>query len=872
MTLAPGTRLGHYELVGGIGAGGMGEVFRARDPKLNRHVAIKVLPAVFAQDPERVARFKREAQLLASLNHPNIAAIYGLEEADGAVALILELVEGEDLAQRLSGGALRADDAVAIAKQIADALQEAHDRGIVHRDLKPANIKVTPEGKVKVLDFGLAKALDDEAGANNGSSQLSHSPTMSRHMTEAGMIMGTAAYMSPEQARGRSVDRRADVWAFGVVFYEMLTGERLFAGETVSDTIAAVLTKEPNLARVPLPWRRLIGKCLEKDPRARLRDIGDVWLLSGESTPGADSPAPSSRRMVGVGALAAFLAGAFLVWLFLSARPKVPAPQMVTFNEMPPPGAQFASAPIPSPDGRHLAMLVRDTMGKTHIWTRALGEPSARVLDDTEGANGFVWSPDSAQLAFRTPGRLSRLKRVSREGGASSLIVAAYATSFVWARDGDILLGISGQGLVRVASSGGSTRPVEGFSTEMLKAAQINDLDISPDGRTVIFRQLGGETGLYAARVDGTLHRLLYPGGNSGARFAGADLIVRVDAGVLMAQRLNLADLTLKGEAFPVAPGVGLNGFAGSGSGALSYVSGSHSEAGHLTWFNRAGKITGVAGPEGEYREVHVSPRGRWLGFVKRDPADGNIDIWIQDLAGGAASRFTSDPDWDHLLSFSHDDRDVAWEAHAGGPLNVMRRPADGSSPAQLIRPWGKGGGTNDWSVDGRFVLYQSNDGADGSNVWAVPSSGSGEPTRLTPAGSKVEEVSISPDGRWLAFTSQDTGTSELYLQRLEGMKLVGGSIRVSEEGAEHAVWRADGSELFFQNQNTIMAVEVHSGSDRPAGTPRSLFAIPGFGPQTGQSFSVTPDGQKFIAIVSVVDTTPRPATVILNWAAVQPR
>jgi Tol biopolymer transport system component len=869
MTLAAGTRLGPYEITGAIGAGGMGEVFRARDSKLNRNVAIKVLPAAFAQDHERVARFKREAQLLASLNHPHIAAIYGLEEADGAVALILELVEGEDLAQRLRGGAIPGSEAVAIARQIADALQEAHDHGIVHRDLKPANIKVTPDGKVKVLDFGLAKALDDEAAINSGSSQLSHSPTMSRHMTEAGMIMGTAAYMSPEQARGRGVDRRADIWAFGVVFYEMLAGERLFSGDTVSDTIAAVLTKEPDLSKVPPPWRRLIGKCLQKDRRERLRDIGDVWLLSQEPPPGADSPARSSMRAVAGWALAALLAGASVTWWTLSARRKTPAPPPIAFNEMPPPGTQFATAPIPSPDGRRLAMLIRDAFGRTHIWTRALGEPSARLLDDTEGATSLVWSPDGTQLAFKTPGRL---KRVSREGGASSLIVAAYATSFVWSRDGDILVGITGRGLNRVSASGGSMRPVEGFTTDTLKAVQINDLDISPDGKTVVFRQLGGETGLYAARLDGTIKRLLYPGGSSGIRFVGADLIVRLDAGVLMAQRLDPADLTLKGEAFPVAQNVGFSAFSGSGVGALAYVTGGLNEAGNLTWFNRAGRTTGVAGPEGEYREVHVSPRGRWLGFVKRDPADGNIDLWIQDLRGGAPRRFTSDPDQDHLLSISHDDRDVAWEAHAGGPLNVMRRPADGSSSAQLIRPWGKGGGTRDWSIDGRFVLYQSNDGADGSNLWAVPSNGSGEPTRLTPAGSRVEEARVSPDGRWLAFTSQETGASELYLQRLEGTKLVGGSLRVSEGGAEHPVWRGDGAELFFHSHSTIMAVDVHSGSDQPAGAPRPLFTITGLTTQTGQPFSVTPDGQRFIAIVSVTDPTPHPATVILNWAAAQPR
>ncbi len=864
MTLAPGSRLGPYEITAPLGEGGMGVVYRATDPKLKREVAIKVLPEAFAANVDRLARFEREAQVLAQLQHPNIASIYGLEDSGGVRALVMELVDGEDLAERLKRGPLPIDEALVVARQIAEALEAAHEKGIVHRDLKPANIKVTSDGKVKVLDFGLAKAMDADDGTSGDPARLSLSPTVSRHTTEAGVILGTAAYMSPEQARGKPVDKRADLWAFGVVLYEMLTGRRLFDGETITDVLAAVLTREPDLSAVPRRARRVIARCLEKDPRRRLRDIGDVWLVLDDEI-AADSAAPKRPRVPWPWALGAVALAALAAWGAVAFTGRTPA-DPVAFLEPPPPGTRFQGAPIPSPDGRRLAFLAADAAGTTRLWTRELGEASARALEGTDGVTMAFWSPDSRNLAFVAQGQV---RRTSGGGGPVSLVVAASPRAGVWLRDGDLLLAVAGQGLVRVPATGGPLRAAKGFASETFRDLQIDALDVAPDGRHLLYSQFGGKTGVYVARVDGSVQRLLYPGDQTAAVFAGEDLIVRQDANVLVAQRFDPASLNLVGDSFPVAQNVVGSDFAGSASGALSFIAGGR-QVSRLAWFRRDGTPAGIAGPEGEYEEVAISRGGRFLAFSRKDPADGNVDVWLQPLSGGAPSRLTSDPDVDHLLTISHDEREVAWEAHAKGTLNLMRRPVDGSSPARLVRLWGKAGGPSDWSPDGRFVLYHSDDGASGSHLWAVPMGGSGDPVRLTQPGFDSGEGQFSPDGRFLAFTGRATGEEEVYVQRVDGITLVGGPVRVSEGGGQRPQWRRDGAELFFMNSGTIMVAGLSGEGDRPVGVPRVLFKAAGANGGLlgfGRSYAVTPDGQRVVVIVSA-DPTPHPATVILHWRA----
>ncbi len=886
MPLAPGERLGPYEIVAAIGAGGMGEVYRARDTRLGRDVALKISAEAFSE------RFEREARAIASLNHPNICSLYDV----GPNYLVMELVEGRTLDEIILGAgrsALGSDaaadrapgaDTLPIARQIAAALEAAHEAGIIHRDLKPANIKIKDDGTVKVLDFGLAKIRDTEPSDHRtigppdhrtigppdhrtsgpsdprtiGPSDLQTSPAL----TGLGVILGTAAYMSPEQARGRAVDKRADIWAFGVVMYEALTGVRPFTGDTVSDTIASVLTKEPDLSIVPSAWRRLVSACLEKDARRRLRDIGDVWLLINEPTSAATEARPRAARSAAPLAIAALVAGAVITWAVTSFTSAPPALAPIAFLELPPAGTQFVDAPMPSPDGRHLAMLVRDSAGATSVWTRTLDAGTARRLDGTEGATLVFWSPDSEELAFH--GRATgQLRRIPRDGGPASLVVAVpEVIAGIWVADGDMVVSMPTQGLARVSAGGGALRPIPETDVALMR-----DLDPTLAGDRLLFTQFGGETGLYASALDGSGRRLLVPGEENRARLVG-DVLVRESAGTLVGQRLDRADLHLVGDPFPIAEHVGAAAFAGSPAGVLTYVAGGLTTD-RLTWFSRSGETLGTIGPEGQFREVLVSRGGRWLVFVQQDPSVGTADIWAQELSGGAPVRLTSDPGIDHLVAMSPDEREIAWEAHAGGALDVMRRPVDGSSSARLIRQWSRAGGPTDWSPDGAFVLYGSDDGPTGYNLWAVPIDDAAEPFVLVEGEFNNQEGRLSPDGRWIAYESDGSGQVEVYLQRLDGTARVGGPRRVSSGGGRLPVWRGDSAELFFLNGLTIMAVATGAGDDPPVGSPQALFTIDGLKRQQGTDrlYSATPDGQRFIAVMPVVDTAPRPATVILNWA-----
>jgi Tol biopolymer transport system component/predicted Ser/Thr protein kinase len=857
MTLSAGTRLGPYEVVSAIGAGGMGEVYKARDTTLDRDVALKILPESFASDADRMMRFEREAKTLAALNHPNIAQIYGLETR----ALVMELVEGPDLSERIDQGPIPSEEMLGIARQITSALEAAHEAGIIHRDLKPANIKVKGDGTVKVLDFGLAKAIQgDGSGLREQDASPSAATITSPALTQMGMVLGTAAYMSPEQARGRPVDTRADIWAFGVVLYEALTGERLFPGDTVSDTIASVLTKEPDLSKVPPSWRRLLRACLEKDARKRLRDVGDAWLLIDDAPAAGPAGTRSTPRAVTRWAIAALLAGAAITWAVMSFISGPAAQTSIAFLELPPAGTQFIDAPVPSPDGKHLAMLVRDSSGATSIWMRTLDAEPARPVEGTEDATLVFWSPDSEELAFH--GRAAgQLRRIRRDGGPASLVVAVPdVIAGVWTADGDMLLSLPTQGLAKVAAVGGALRPIPGTDVTLLR-----DLDPTLVGNRLLFTQFGGETGLYASALDLSDRRLLVPGEESRGRVVG-DVLVRENAGTLVGQRLDLSNVRLVGDPFPIAEHVEATAFAGSPAGVLTYLTGSMSIE-RLTWFSRSGETLGTVGPEGQFREVLVSRGGRWLVFVQQDASVGTADIWAQNLTGGAPVRLTSDPGIDHLVAMSPDEREIVWEAHAGGALNVMRRPVDGSSSARLVRQWSRAGGPSDWSPDGGFVLYGSDDGPTGYNIWAVPMDESAEPFALVESEFNDKEGRLSPDGRWIAYESDGAGQPEVYLQRVDGTTRVGSPQRVSSGGGRFPLWRGDGAELFFLNGATIMAVSIRGDDNPPAGAPHALFTIDALKRQQGTDrlYSVTPDGQRFIAVVPIVDASPRPATVLLN-------
>ncbi len=698
--------------------GGMGVVYRARDTQLGRDVAIKVLPDAFVSDPERTARFRREATTLASLNHPNIGGIYGLQEGDGVVALVLEFVDGPTLAERLAGGAaLPLDQALPIARQIADALEAAHERGIVHRDLKPANIVLTPDGAAKVLDFGLAKVLSDSIAPSP--SDLTHSPTI-LGPTADGVLLGTAPYMSPEQARGKAVDRRTDVWAFGCVLFELLTGRRAFAGETSSDSIAAVLERQPDWTRLPPSTppavRRLLHRCLEKDPKRRLRDIGDARLeLDDESAPAMASRSSSTSTSVwkpaAIVAAALVISVAATAWWFSKPPPAAVArPARFTFAA--PEGTQLdAGVPVPSPDGTRIAFTARSSSGQRSLWVRSLDSATAQSLPGTGNVSGPpFWSPDAEWIGFFAEGRL---KKISAAGGPA-LTIATIQNNLgaTWSRDNVIIVApVNRTVLHRVSASGGIPQPITTLSVERKENSHRRP-HFLPDGRHFLFTarsDVRENNMIYVGSLDSTEVTPLFPA-QSGAVYAAPGYILYAQEGTVMAQPFDAATFKLSGEAFPIAAEVVHNTpssealFSASADGSvLAFLSNVTRET-NLIWFDRAGKSIGTVGPGRDYTDVRISPDGKTAAVVIPDPDSGNRDIWLLDLVGGTLSRFTSNPANDWQLVWSLDGKRIAFASDRNGRSTVWIKPIDGGEEELLLSVPDRGAYPKDFSRDGQFL------------------------------------------------------------------------------------------------------------------------------------------------------------------------
>jgi eukaryotic-like serine/threonine-protein kinase len=703
VALTPGTRLGIYQIIARIGAGGMGEVFRARDTKLNRDVALKVLPDVFAGDPDRLTRFTREAQTLASLNHPNIAHIHGMEEADDVHALVMELVEGDDLSQRLARGAIPLDEALPIARQIADGLEAAHEQGIIHRDLKPANVKVRADGTVKVLDFGLAKMLGaSESGASGG---LSLSPTLSLQGTFAGTILGTAAYMSPEQARGKPVDKRTDIWAFGCVLYEMLTGKQAFdAGDTISDAVAAILTREPDWNALPpstpTSVRAVLRRCLEKDRKRRLADIADARLEMDDGTlalvEDRHHTTPKSRTrwperavwaLVGIGmAMLAVGANRYFIRDAIDSRTiqfEMSVPEGWTLT---PPTATFSSAPLAvSPDGRRVAIVARNADGKALLWVRALETLAAQPLTGTEGAASPFWSPDSRFLGFFADGKL---KKIAASGGPVTVIGDAVSSrGGAWGRDGTIIFaaspsaraGLGNQVIQRISSSGGASAVVSTIAPGERYHLRPSFL---PDGRHFLFRSMPQSaaltSGVELASLDVSSHqRLFHTHDTSPVLYAqGHVFFVRGDT--LLAQSFDLRRLELAGEALPVAEQVQLDStsvplaaYSVSDEGVLVYRSGPSLRTSTLTWLDRTGKRLDQLGEAGPFTGARLSPDGRRLAVSLTDLALATDDLWVLEVASGLRTRLTFDAGDEGNPTWSPDGAQIAFSSSRSGHLDL---------------------------------------------------------------------------------------------------------------------------------------------------------------------------------------------------------
>jgi Tol biopolymer transport system component/predicted Ser/Thr protein kinase len=887
MTLSTGTRLGPYEIVALLGAGGMGEVYRARDTRLNRDVAVKVMPEIFAQDSERMARFEREAQVLASLNHPNIAQLYGLEER----ALVMELVEGPTLAERIAGGPLPIEEALPIAKQIAEALEAAHEKGIIHRDLKPANVKVRPDGSVKVLDFGLAKALADDAIAGDSA----HSPTLSIAATRAGVILGTAAYMSPEQAKGKPVDRRADIWAFGIVLLETLTGRKMYSGETAAETLAFVMTKDPSLealpGETPVAVRRLLRRCLDKDPKRRLQAIGEARIaieetLSGAAPEPAPPPAPTAAPVPQTQRPVAWMAFAGAATLLALALAVVAA---VHFRETPAktPVVRFLVAPpektsrrpwdfpVVSPNGEYLALVAgSDTVSS--LWVRPLHSLTAQSLPGTEGASMPFWSPDSRFIGFWAQGRL---KKVEISGGPpQTLCDAPFMTGGTWGPDGTILFAPFPSGpLRRVAAAGGEAKLVTTLDASRQETLHSRPAFL-PDGRQFLYQVAATQpehNGVYIGSLDSKdTRRLLSGTGNAvyAAAATGQGYLLFARGDPLMAQPFDPKKLGFSGEAFPIAERVSSAGTVGSAfsvsdTGVLAYQSSGGLNTTQLVWYDRNGKRSEPVGPPAEYSNPALAPDERKLAVGRTDPAAKTRDLWVFDLVRGTASRLTFDPADDLNPTWSPDGSRIAFTSERKGPRNLYQKLASGTGEEELLFESPERKSVEDWSPDGRFLLYNVG-GAPKTrdDLWALPLTGDRKPVTLVRTPFNDSQGQLSPDGRWLAYRSAESGKYEVYVQAFPPS---GGKWQISTAGGEEPRWRRDGKELFYVAEDKLMAVRVKAvGSNFEAGIPGMLLEAPLVKAGHRNRYLVASNGQRFLINATLEQTAASPFTVVLNWLA----
>lgn len=858
----------------------MGEVWRAVDTRLGREVAIKVLPDAVAGDPLRMARMSREAQLLALLNHPGIAAIYGIEEG----ALVMELVEGPTLADRIAGGPVPLEEVMSIALQMADALTYAHDKGIVHRDLKPANIKVTPEGQVKILDFGLAKAMSTE------SSGTSADATTLPVTTDPGLILGTAAYMSPEQARGQNVDRRTDVWSFGVVLYEMLTGARPFGGPTVTDTLAAVLREAPDLERIPLRIRPLVAACLEKDPRTRLRDLGDVRLLNGiasgeqGASASAEADMEASRRSLVNRALPWAAAAFLLVATTIGALAyfhtgSKPAPSIRSLI-LPPEKVWFAfngpqGAPALSPDGMQLIFPARDASGNEALWIRPLDSLQAQRLEGTEGASYPFWSPDSRSVGFFQNGQL---KKIDVTGGPPVLLCnAPDARGGAWSKSGAIVFAAAG--LFIVPAAGGTPSPIAAPNGKGEMLFSNRWPVILPDGKHFLYLSGDGTaagTSKLGIRVGeiGTDEKKFLLQADSDALYAPPGYLLFLRGDTLMAQRFDAGTQKLEGQTFPVAEHVGspqlyrLGLFSVSRTGVLVFSSGGlGSGGGQLVWVDANGKESGKIGPAGVFRP-RISPDGKRVAFGANSDPDSR-DIWVMDIARSVQTRFTFGPSANISPVWSPDGSRIAFASGRQSGDDIYVKSTSGGGNAEPLLVLDGRNYPSDWSSDGRYIAYTSvstkNSGK--AVIWVLSLFGDRKPFPYLESQFNERNAVFSPDVHWIAYDSDASGKFEVYLSPFPRG---GEKWQVSQLGGEQPQWSRDGRELYYLAPGGKLkkASVKESSSAVEIGTPQELFQEQVEPPdRAGVMYSVAPGGKRFL-VDAPKQGASKPLTLVTNWLA----
>jgi Tol biopolymer transport system component len=897
MPLAVGARLGPYDILAPIGAGGMGEVYRARDSRLGRDVALKVLPSAFSANPERLHRFEQEARAAAALNHPNILAVFDLGQHEGAPFIVSELLEGDTLRDRLRTGALPARKAIEYAIQIAHGLAAAHERGIVHRDLKPENLFVTTDGRVKILDFGLAKLMEAER-AEGGASDAA-----TRSNTDPGIVLGTIGYMAPEQLRSLPVDHRSDIFAFGVVLYEMLSGQRAFQRDTTIDTMTAILKDDPpDLPvadrNIPPALVRIVDRCLEKASAARFQSTGDLAFaleaLSSHTGPvpalaaAIPEPRPVKTRdrlawtlvtVLAIGLVAALGVGAVMYF----RRPAEVA-ETTRFVVLPPEGWSLAAqlqgavsaGPLAvSPDGRQVAFVARNTSGGTLIWVRSLDTVAAKGLVGTEGGTSPFWSPDSRTLGFFAGGKL---KKIEIAGGPPiTLCDAVPGISGAWSPEGVIVFSpAGGTFLQKVSASGGvptAATVIQGEETGHARPAFL------PDGRHFVYRAIprpeNPKGPVFIGSLDSTAGvRVMDDIDSTNVVYSQGHLLFLRET-TLMAQPFDPGRLVLSGEQFPVAEQIqtfaAYGFFSASGNGVLTYQTGTAAGAPQIGWFDRAGKSLGAVGKPAEYGDLALAPDGR-RAMVRLLTGPGGSDLWLLDLArDGLATRFTFDAALDTSPIWSPDGERIVFSSTRKGSADLYQKASSGAGSEDVLLATNENKFPSSWSPDTRHLLYSQNS-AGGNDIWVLPMSGDKKPFPFLRTRANAFQGQFSPDGKWIAYVSNESGRAEVYVAPFNASSASGGKWQVSTNGGAQPRWRPDGKEIFYVSPAPnvrLMAAAVGATGTRfdvGAVTPLFVVRLPG---TPGVFYQVSPDGKRFLFnMAPMVDTTATPITVVVNWTA----
>ncbi len=877
MTLASGTKLGPYEIQSPLGAGGMGEVYRARDTRLERDVAVKVLPANLSSDPSLRQRMEREAKAVSKLSHPHICTLYDIGHQNGMDFLVMELVEGETLEHRLARGPLPPEQTLRLAAQIADALATAHKRGITHRDLKPSNIMLT-KSCAKLMDFGLAK----ESGPAPFAAALTEMTAEQSKLTVEGAIVGTFQYMAPEQLEGKEADARTDIFALGDVIYEMATGKTAFAGKSRASLIAAILSTEPQPMAVLQPMtppalERVVKKCLAKDPDERWQSANDLsselsWIAeTGGHTAGSAPLAGGKRTREALvwlvsGALTALLIVGGIWW----RNSKGPEPTMYFYAPLPFPVRDVALAP----NGHTLAVVAnRESAQKNGLFIYELGSPGARSLADTDGASYPFWSPDGRSLAFFAD---AKLKKLEVSGGPVQTICdAPSGRGGTWNKDGVIIFtptSGTGGGLYRVSTSGGAPTPI---SSPDKSRGEYNHrwAMFLPDGKHYLYMaaNFSGQKGvdaIFVGSLDSEEKHFVVEA-TANAAYAAPGYLLFYHDKTLLAQRFDLKRFALAGEPTTIlteiqySPRVKKAVFAVSDDGLLVAQSGSEAALSQPTWFDRQGNAVGVVGKPGAYGNVSIAPNGRLVAVDKTDEGSQNTDVWTYELQHGGAKRLTFDPSYDSVPIWSPDGTRLVFYSNRQGGSDVYVKNSDGAQEEQNIAHDNFDKVPNDWSRDGKYILY-----ARGSDLWfmTVPELKGRE---FLKAASVLTNGQFSPGGKWVAYASNETGKWEIYVTSFPEPR---GRWQVSTGGGGQPRWRSDGKELFYlSSDGKIMAVPVTAGANFDSGTPVALFQATAWQPSSSRDlfvYDVSRDGQRFLINTQVKQAETAPMSVVLNWTA----